>query len=720
MRLKHLALALPLLLLPIGLPNGFAEPRDGWDLAARVPASTLAFLTTGKMTDLKALSEKTAFGRMLKDPAMQPFWAPLEKALQEMADPNLLPPLAREALQKLQGIEGRVSAALLDVSEEADGPVLVASIDFGPQVGELGTFLEHLAAEAGSRDLELTTETKDGRPWWSLKVRRGPTLTATTVDTTFVIATSPALLTSVVGAPAPQGTLAGTADFRAVAGKVGREGLGLLLFGSVTQALERFAGDWKGEERRLADAMGLDTVRAVGYGLTFAGDGYRDTLIVHAPGADHGLLPLLRLPALERPRLLDLAPANAFAFSEANLPLDTLMASVRTLAARFNDNAVGEIDGGLERVSREVGVDLEKEVLAGLSGGVGSYCAMPQGGGLYPEVALMLTVKDPAAYEGILTRLTDGIAGSLNERGRVIARTRTMAFEGRTLHLLELQKAHGGGVVPFTPSWALLGDRLVVTLVPYTLKEIAWRAAHAREAGPGLEAQEDFAALWAGKPAGAGACSYYDLQAVLALLYDTAVPLLQTTVKPNMLGEVGAKLPLDWAALPPARMVRPYFRSLMTFTTLGPDGLEIRLNAPIPILPVAFAVGAATAATMMRMRSVQVSRFEAGRAAFPPDMVVPVGPGEPAPAEGDPDVVARRDLDELMRTVRLFVLAENRLPATLDDLVKEHYLEALKRDPWDHAYRLVVTDRKAQTFAVLSDGPDGSPGTADDIAVAPR
>ena len=74
-------------------------------------------------------------------------------------------------------------------------------------------------------------------PRWTVKLRRGPTLAATIVDTTFVVATSLTLLTSTVGAPAAQGTLAQDADFRAVTEKVGRDGLAVLFYGSGSKSV---------------------------------------------------------------------------------------------------------------------------------------------------------------------------------------------------------------------------------------------------------------------------------------------------------------------------------------------------------------------------------------------------------------------------------------------------------------------------------------------------
>jgi hypothetical protein len=52
--------------------------------------------------------------------------------------------------------------------------------------------------------------------------------------------------------------------------------------------------------------------------------------------------------------------------------------------------------------------------------------------------------------------------------------------------------------------------------------------------------------------------------------------------------------------------------------------------------------------------------------------------------------------------------------------VREQFVESLPTDPWNNAYRLIVTDAKARTFSVVSDGPDGKAGTDDDIAVSSK
>jgi hypothetical protein len=708
MRRSLLASVVLLAFLVVGLPFGFAEPRDGWNLAARLPASTIAFVSAEQLDQLQARLKATAVGRMFDDPAMAEFMAPLKKASEQVIGQDIIPPPVMDALKQLEHLRGQLAVGFVGMNQANGEPQIVASLDFGTHVKDFAAFLEKLLAEVGGSSVRVETGTQDGRPMWTIHVQEGPTIAATIFDTVFVASTDAALL-GTLAAPAATGSLAASADFQAVAARYG-EGLALQVYGNVPAGLATFAGGWEGKSRAMADAMGLDTVKAVGYGMAISGDGFRDALVVHAPGSDHGLLTMFETSPLERPRLLDLVPGNAFLFAEANVNLGTYLTGVRKMFATLDPDMGAQMDEGIAEVNKALGVDLEKDVLGGLGSTLGYYAGLSSGGGLYPELALITTVKDPASFEATLVRLMDGIAGAVNEEGRVIARPREVVYEGQKLRMMELQKARGDDVVPFTPSWTLLGDRLVVTLVPYTLKDIVYRLKHPEQAGPALKDQEDFQSLWKAKPAQACSMGYLDLQAVLALLYDTGVPLLQTAVKPNMLGEAGMHVPLDWAALPPVRHVRQYFRSVGMYQVYGRDGMELHIAAPIPLMPILIAAVGAAAAFGVR---------SATQGSFTPPMVV-----EPIPDEGplgaSRETQARAQLEELVRYVQLYVVERNKLPGSFQDLVDAGFLEETPQDPWGRPVGLLVLDAAKRDFRVHSAGPDGEEKSADDLVVGPR
>lgn len=65
-----------------------------------------------------------------------------------------------------------------------------------------------------------------------------------------------------------------------------------------------------------------------------------------------------------------------------------------------------------------------------------------------------------------------------------------------------------------------------------------------------------------------------------------------------------------------------------------------------------------------------------------------------------------------------FYAKNARLPASLEALVKDECLQ-VPLNPWGRPYALVV-GAVPRDFAVRCDGPDGQPGTDDDVASTPN
>ncbi|MDA1193663.1 MAG: type II secretion system protein GspG [Planctomycetota bacterium] len=192
----------------------------------------------------------------------------------------------------------------------------------------------------------------------------------------------------------------------------------------------------------------------------------------------------------------------------------------------------------------------------------------------------------------------------------------------------------------------------------------------------------------------------------MSLIYDTAVPLLQTAVKPNMLQE---QMPfaLDWAQLPAARTARPYFRSMAGFTTWNQDGIAIRVHGPLPLLG-AMAIGVGVGAAYFVMAGsrdpfdgMEIEMLE------PMDM--------PMEEEDGATRLARLQAEQVGSYVRVFVLNKKRMPVDLNELVSEDIAASVPRDPWGASFRLHVLDEKTREFLIISAGPDGEFNTEDDI-----
>jgi len=705
MRIATVTTALVALTLVLGFAPARGGDDAGFHLEARVPASTLAFASIEDVGTLGDRLGRTGMGHLLQDEEMQAFFAPLTKLASQAVHGKVmeLPPIAVEALEQIQGLRGQVALALVDVDPAHKSAKIVLSLDFDGHVNDFTAFLERVRKKFDPQGEKIQSATHDDRTWWTVTGGEMP-LHVTTVGTAVVAATDQALLQVIVANAGITGTLADNPDFRTVREKAGGDDLAIFAFGNVSAALAKFGAQLGPQARPIADALGLDTVRGLGYGLAIRGGSFRDTLIVHAPKADHGLIPLMAMPALTAPRTLDLVPSGAFYWAEANLPVSTLLARVRSLVQTIDPDAVEQMGQGLASVKQMLGVDLETELLAGLDDGMGIYAAFPPTGGLFPEMACIVPVKDPSTYEGVFDRFVAGLAGLATEQGDVNVSTRVLDYHGTRLHIVDLQASRGDDVVPFTPTWAVIGNRLVVTLVPHAMKEIVLRA-QGRTSAPGLASKADFQALMREKPLGVGAMAYVDLKGALSLVYDTLVPLLQTAAKPNVMKDV--KVPLDWAMLPPASRVAPYFSSLAEYVTWNEDGIHVSYQGPVPVLSVAM-LGGVIAALFVSRASSEPTWVSTGKAE------VPARAGEDLDAEMDVEV-AKLQAEILADYVGTYRQSKGRLPKSFEEMVEADICKAPAKDPWDQAYAYVTYSTGG--YAVVSMGPDRTLGTADDIQV---
>ena len=106
--------------------------------------------------------------------------------------------------------------------------------------------------------------------------------------------------------------------------------------------------------------------------------------------------------------------------------------------------------------------------------------------------------------------------------------------------------------------------------------------------------------------------------------------------------------------------MRPYLRSLGIYTTWNKDGISIAVQGPIPmaavIVTAAAVAGFATARAPMRFEDVESTR-----------VMRPTG--EASSLERVQRDMAEIQARDLARSVRLFVLKNDRIPDTLEELV---------------------------------------------------
>lgn len=669
-------------------------------LEALVPGRTLAFAGCEDIGTWGTRWKQTALAKLFADPDMKAFMGPVEEDVAKMLEggdgkeESPVPPEVREVFKQLQGLSGQAAVALVAMPKER-GPVLVAGLDFGAHLSDFVTFLERMK-ERGD-ELPLKTEERDGRTWWTMGRPERPDMVGTTLGTTVLMSTDPAWVDGVVArkGAAVDGSLATVASFQ-TSRKAAGDGLALFVFGNVPALLDRFMPEAPPEMPRILKAMGLDTMRGVSYAFGFKGDVFRETIVMDAPAGDQGLMSLVRGTPITRQGLA-MAPSTAFLFGEGSFPLSRLLPTLRPMLGEFDPDIPQKVDRALADAKAATGVDLEKDLLPLLADDMSYYLGMPETGGLYPEVVVSFGVKDAAAFEQTARKAVDGLLQTVGKDEGVSGRQRMVEWHGKRLYMVELAGVGRGAMVPFTPTWTVMDGRWVVTLVPHAMKELILRM---EQGGKGLADQEDMVAILRNAPEKATSLGYVDLQALLTLLYDTGVPILQTVAKPNL---VPMPVRLDWSMLPPTRAVRPYLRSMGSHAHVAGDAVVMQIDSPVGyVLPLALGMGALGAVMTTRAR----------RGAFP----------------GEDDMGLNRTMEADLRVqtladaVRGFRAAHGKLPQSLEQLTQETdpgtgrpWLDRVRRDPWGGAYAFTVLDADKGEFEIRSAGPDGTPNTLDDV-----
>lgn len=695
-------------LVALGVPAIVPTARAGDDAATLrlesvVPGRTLAFAAMEDIGAWGSRWKQTALAKLFADPDMRAFMAPLEEDLNKMLEggdgrqESPVPPEVREVFKQLQGLSGQAAVALVAMPEGRKMPVMAAGLDFGTKVSDFVTFLERMKERQD--DMPLKIEEKNGKTWWTLGDPERPDMVGTTLGGAVLMSTDRAWVDDVVarkGAPI-DGSLATVASFQ-TSRKAAGDGTAMFVFGNAPALLDRFLPGAPPEAPRILKALGLDTTRGVSYAFGFHGDVFRETFVLDAPTSDQGVMSLFKAQPIDR-KGLAMAPSTAFLFGETSFPLSRLLPTLRPILSEIDADLPQHLDKALADAKAATGVDLEKDLLPMLSDDLSYYVGMPETGGLYPEVVVSLGVKDPAAFEKAAQKAVDGLLQTAGKDEHVTGRQRVVEWHGKRLYMVELQGVRRRDMVPFTPTWAVLDGRWVITLVPHAMKELILRT---EQGGKGLADQEDVVSILRGAPEKATSLGYVDLQALLTLLYDTAVPLLQTAAKPNLLH---APVRLDWSMLPPTRAVRPYFRSMGTHTHVEGDAFVAQMDSPMGyMLPIAMAAGVGMVAMKARSRA-----FEEVTAM-------------PEVTSESRALVADLQVQSLADAVRGYVAAHGKLPGSLEQLTQETdpgtgrpWLDRIRRDPWGGEYAFTVLDAAKGTFEVRSVGADGTPNTLDDV-----
>jgi hypothetical protein len=676
--------------------------------ATALPASTLAHIEiTG--APCAAAGTNLAIVRLLREPEVRAFLEPLEEKVAQLRGEtdSHLEQMNLTLDQCLLLLQGRITASFAGmVPVETDGGetamvpdiVLTWSFSHAKDVGARACdVLERILVDTVGAPEEITV---GGVAAKTLVLPEGPPVTWVIVADTLIVGTWTPTLEQVVSALQKKGgdpaaSLAGKASYQSVMKRVARPDSVITIYADVEGLLDTFAPMLPGPFSIILGSLGLDQIRAIGFGTDLEGSAVRDRTFALIPERK-GIFAQSVGKRTQADRIL---PRDTPFFSSTNVSLVGWWDLLVGLAETMGEDA----QAGLARVEQRLGLNIRNDLLAHLGPEITAFASLPPQG-LIPEIGLIVQVGDEARFEANFRRL---LAATLPD-----VEIRTVKFDDTTIHYADTTQLSSSNRAPaLRPSWTYLEGRVVVTLWPQAAKNLI---RGLRQGQPRLVDHPDYAARLeelaeslvedlpeagiteAGLPeAGNAGISYLDLKRVVGFLLDNGVPLAQSLIPDS------PRLPvrMEWAAFPQTETITRHLTGIAGLSTWVEDGVLSEVSSPTGILPVYFLAGAGTASAMwMRARSDEV--------------------GEGLAASHFQRVYT--DLASLQSTVLRFQLAEARLPndAEWPDFLlqgsKNHpdpYIEITPGgllDPWGNPYRYKRTGPRS--FKVLSFGADGVPG----------
>jgi prepilin-type processing-associated H-X9-DG protein len=483
-------------------PGAAAQP-----LADRLPASTLVYVGWSPNVALQT----TAAAKMLADErVMGPWRQVLQDVLLEMRDDDggaagggsisaQLPYLLRDAAQ----CEGAFALLELRQAKRRLNPQSVLMIDLGAKRKEFEEHFKPVHARMKERVGERLKMVKLGDSWVFAKPDREGRSQVTWgfVGDTFVMFLGdgadefvPKLVKGTVGE-----TLKAAPAFADTVGKVPGESAVLTTYldtkgslGVVQKLLERegnadfqlLIGNWD----KLLGELGLDNVRGMGEKTVVEDRQFVTRSLLRTDGPPRGLLAFAAQQAVDA-AMIKAIPPDAMAAAAVRLDLAKAYDQVKASAIKLAGNGAREGFNQLEQGSEGLGLPL-KDVLSALGDQWVVYNAASQGGFAFTGWTLVTNVRDAAKFDkaagavrGMLVKmLGDGGGG-----GRNNARVRQLNVDGVRIEYLEF----GQWGTPFSPAWAVVGDRFVVALYPQLVEDAVRQL---RDGGKSLLDNPDYVA----------------------------------------------------------------------------------------------------------------------------------------------------------------------------------------------------------------------------------
>jgi len=338
--------------------------------------------------------------------------------------------------------------------------------------------------------------------------------------------------------------------------------------GEIMRLLLPMAGP---EGEKVVAALGLKDVTHVTAVTGLDGDGFVSRSRIATNGQPTGVFEVISDNPLT---IADVStiPADATIAAAARADVGALVDKFIQLTGAIDPDASAEIEQGMQQAKQMLGFDIRADLLASLGDVWCVYNSPDEGGFVFSGATATVSIRDKAKLESIQTKLLamlksmdDPEAPPWDRPPRV----KEIEFAGQTIHF-----AVGlDGDFPFTPSWCITDDHLVIALFPQNIKAFLTRG-------------DDYASLAdqpvvsevLGSDAAPSAFVYQDSRELFKLAY----PVLQMALRAALSEAQRDGVPLNMSLLPTAKPILDHLKPGISGIRRTEGGIESMSKQSFP------------------------------------------------------------------------------------------------------------------------------------------
>lgn len=453
----------------------------------------------------------------------------------------------------LGAVSGHMSFAVVDIAmQPAPMPIAVLTWDMGSQKDKVSSLLGNFLSMAVPPEA-LENYEYNG---YSITTIPAPQLSIhfTYVGSRLVVCTDKNYLEQYLTGRSEY-SLANNSSYQSVKEHSLRNRSGVLLYANVQRIVD-FVVSMEGEDsRQILDMIGLNSIQSLGLGMYFNNGQIVENMYVHMPGEKTGFLGKLLPTGPVSTELERFIPGDLIGFRHGFIDLNGLINTALEALQMFAPREYKQFSKMEKGFNSQLGVNLREQLIGNL--GTEYLYSMSFSGGLIPDIAFQITLKDEEAVKNALAALFTMVP----EKHRY-----SFLWNGYTFNYFNYSTMNNP--VPVAPTFIIADGRLFITLYPEMAKNliVQQNGQFPEEATTYLDNRKHLD------------MEYLNIEKLIVPLYRTAVPFVQALVPRS-------EVPIEFGLLPAANTLEKYLNNVVYLAFSDEQGLSLESHSPFGLVP---------------------------------------------------------------------------------------------------------------------------------------